>query len=371
MHIHQVIKYFEEWAPKGVAWEKDNIGLQIGNPKNQVTNIMLSLELNKKVFEQAVKKNCNLIITHHPFIFNPIKNLNFSNNPKAELIERLIEEKISIYSAHTNLDFTKGGVSFELAKKLGLKNIQFLENQEGNQFKLVVFVPSGSVDEVSEAIFNAGGGVIGEYSKCSTQNFVDGTFEGSEVSNPTIGKKNIFEKVTEVRLEVLVNSWKLNSIVDEMKSVHPYEEPAFDVFVIKNKNINYGAGAIGELTTPLNSKEFLAHTRKLLKADALKYTLGNSSKIKRVAVCGGACSDLINNAIDSKADAFITADIKYHTFQEAENNIMLIDAGHYETEIHVLNPIKLRLNKFIKEDKSKVKVFKYSGSTNPVKFYNN
>ena len=141
MHINQVIKYFEEWAPKGVAWENDNIGLQVGNPKNKVTNIMLSLELDEKVLEQAIKKNCNLIITHHPFIFNPIKNLNFSNNRKAKLIERLIQKKISLYSAHTNLDFTKGGVSFELAKKLGLKNIQFLVNQESNQYKLVVSVP--------------------------------------------------------------------------------------------------------------------------------------------------------------------------------------------------------------------------------------
>ena len=370
MHIHEVIKYFEEWAPKGVAWENDNIGLQVGNPENRVTNIMLSLELDEKVLEQAIKKNCNLIITHHPFIFNPIKNLNFSNNSKAKLIEKLIQRKILLYSAHTNLDFTKGGVSFELAKKLGLENIRFLVNQEGNQYKLVVYVPLDNVDEVSDAIFKAGGGIIGEYSKCSTQTIVDGTFEGSGDSNPTKGKKNKFEQVTEVRIEVLVNSWELNSVITAMKSVHPYEEPAYDVLILKNKNVNYGAGAIGELTTSMNSKEFLTHARKSLKADALKYTLGKSSKIKKVAVCGGSCSDLISNAIASKADAFITADIKYHTFQDSENNILLIDAGHYETEVHVLNPIKLRLDKFMKKGKSKVKVFKYSGSTNPIKFYN-
>ncbi len=371
MHINQVIKYFEEWAPKGVAWENDNIGLQVGNPENRVTNIMLSLELNEKVLEQAIKKNCNLIITHHPFIFNPIKNLNFSNNSKAKLIEKLIQRKISLYSAHTNLDFTKGGVSFELAKKLGLKNIQFLVNQEGNQYKLVVYVPLDNVDEVSNAIFKAGGGIIGEYSKCSTQTIVDGTFEGSGDSLPAIGKKNSLEKVTEVRLEVLVNSWKLNSIITAMKLVHPYEEPAFDVLMLKNKNVNFGAGAIGELNTSMNTKEFLSHTLNSLKANTLKFTPGKNSKINKVAVCGGSCSDLISKAIASKADAFITADIKYHTFQDAENNILLVDAGHYETEIHVLNPIKLRLDKFLRKDKFKVKIFKYSGSTNPVKFYNN
>jgi hypothetical protein len=235
----------------------------------------------------------------------------------------------------------------------------------------VVYVPLENVDELSNAIFNAGGGIIGEYTKCSSQSIVEGTFEGSDKSNPVIGKRNELERVTEVRLEVLVNSWKLNSIIDVMKLKHPYEEPAYDIFVLKNNNPNYGFGAIGELSNSMNLAEFLSHTAKSLKINGLKYVHGSNSKIKKVAVCGGSCSDLMSAAIAEKADAFITADVKYHTFQDAENKITLIDAGHYETEVPVLNPVKRKLEKFIKDEKSKIKVLKYNGSTNPVKFYNN
>ncbi len=371
MQINEVIKQIEDWAPKGIAWEKDNIGLQVGSPNSKVSNVLLALDFNERVLREAIKKRANLIITHHPFIFNPIKNLNFNTDAKSQLIKELIQNNITLYSAHTNLDYTKDGVSFELAKRIGLQNIQFLEAQESNQYKLVVYVPEKNIQQVSDAIFNAGGGIIGEYSKCSVRNFVEGTFEGSSLSNPTIGKANNFEIVNEIRLEVIVDSWKINSIIDAMRLVHPYEEPAYDIFMLKNKNINYGAGAIGELQKSMSSKEFLSHVKTSLKVDGLKYTTGKNSKIKKVALCGGTCSDKMNIAMAAKADAFITADIKYHTFQDAESKIMLIDAGHYETEIPVLNPLKQRLDKFIKSEKSVVKVFKYSGSTNPVKFYNN
>jgi len=370
MHINNIIKYLEEWAPKGIAWEKDNIGLQVGDPKSKVSNILLALEFDEKVLLQAIKKNCNFIITHHPFIFYPIKSLNFNTDTKSKLIKELIKNNITLYSAHTNLDYTKDGVSFELAKRIGLQNIDFLEMQESNQYKLVVYVPEESVEVVSEAIFQSGGGVIGEYSKCSVKNLVEGTFEGSNLSNPTIGKPNNFETVKEIRLEVLVNSWKLNSIIDVMKLAHPYEEPAYDVFVLKNRNVNYGAGAIGKLKKSLNIKEFLSQIKSSLNTDGIKYTIGKNTKINKVAVCGGSCADLMSSAIAAKADVFITADIKYHTFQDAENKIMLIDAGHYETEVPVLNPLKIKLDKFIKSEKSSIKVFKYNGSTNPVKFFN-
>jgi len=370
MKIDYVIKHFEKWAPLGVAWDKDNIGLQVGNASDEVTNILLSLDFDKRVFQQAVKKKCNFIITHHPFIFNPIKKLNFDSDTKSQLIKELIQNNISLYSAHTNLDYTKDGVSFELAKRIKLKNIKFLEPSENDKYKLSVFVPEENVEKVANAIFLAGGGIIGEYSKCSSQSIVKGTFEGSKLSNPTIGKANKFEVVNEVKLEVLINSWELNSTISKMKLAHPYEEPAFDVFMLKNKNSNYGAGAIGELEYAMEINKFLAHIKEHLKTDGLKYTVGNNSKIKKVAVCGGTCSNLLKNAIAQKSDAFITADVKYHTFQDAENKIMLIDAGHYETEVPVLDIVKSRLDKFVKNENSTIKVLKFSGSTNPIKFYN-
>jgi len=369
MNINYVIKHFEKGTPPCIAWVKDNVGLQVGNPKDEVANIILALDLDEKVLQQAIKKKCNLIITHHPFIFNPISKLNFDTSKKSQIIKKLITNNITLYSAHTNLDYTKGGVSFELASRLQLKNITFLKLQESNQYKLVVYTPQKNVEAVANAIFNAGGGIIGEYSKCSSRSSVQGTFEGSQISNPTIGEANKYEVVNEVRMEVLVNSWELNSVITAMKIVHPYEEPAFDIFVLKNKNVNYGAGAIGELEVKITPNEFLSHVTKHLHTNGLKYTIGNSSTIKKVAVCGGSCSDLIENAIVQNADAFITADVKFHTFQDAENRIMLVDAGHYETEVPVLNQIKKILDKFIKNENAAIKVFKYNGSTNPVKFY--
>lgn len=369
MYGSEVIKYLEEWAPPGAAWKDDNVGLQVGAGDIKIKNILVALELNKKVLNQAIKKNCNFIFTHHPFIFTPIKRLDFQNDPKAVIIQELIQNNITLYSAHTNLDFTKDGVSFELAKKLQLKNIEFLSNEESNQYKLVVFVPLENAADLSEAIFNAGGGIIGEYKKCSSQLIGEGTFEGSDNTNPHIGKKNKFETVVEVRLEVLVHSWKLNSVVSAMLSAHPYEEPAYDIYVLNNKNINYGYGAIGNLETPMKIEQFLAHIKQKLNAEAVRYTQGASSKIRKVAVCGGSGSDLVNSAIASGADAYITADIKYHTFQDAENKILLIDAGHYETEVQVLNIVKKKLSDLA--NNTNVKVFKYSGSTNPVKFFNN
>ena len=370
MRINAVIKYLEEWAPRQIAWEKDNIGLQVGNKNDSITNILLSLDFNEKVLNQAIKKNCNLIITHHPYIFTPINSLDFGNDKKAKLIKELIKNEISLYSAHTNLDYTKDGVSFELAKTLGLKDIEFLQPQIGNQNKLAVFAPESHIEKISDAIFKAGGGIIGDYSKCSSQSKVNGTFEGNSETNPTIGVRNNFEKVKEIKLEVLVNSWKLNSIIDAMKKAHPYEEPAYDVFVLKNENVNFGAGAVGNFAKSMTTSDFLKLIKTNLKTDSFRYTIGKKSKIKKVAVCGGSCSDMFELAISQSADAFITADVKFHTFQDAENRIMLIDAGHYETEVPVLNKVQNKLNEFKKKQNSEYKVFKYSGSTNPIKFYN-
>lgn len=369
MTVYDLIKHIEDWAPPGAAWKKDNVGLQIGDGGSKVTNVLLALEVNLKVLQEAVKKNCNFIFTHHPFLFKPLKRLDFRNDAKAQIIKEAAANNITIFSAHTNLDFTAEGVSFELAKKLKLKNIEFLLNQESNQYKLIVFVPHNSLQKVSDAVFNAGAGIIGEYGKCSYRTEGEGTFEGSGNTNPAVGKKENFETVKEVRLEVLVDSWKINKVINEMISAHPYEEPAYDIYPLANRNVNYGMGTIGELENSLSKKDFLEHVIKSLNAKNLRYTNGKKNSIKRVAVCGGSGSELVNTAISLNADAFVTADIKYHTFQDAENKILLIDAGHYETEIHSLNVVKRKIEKLIKERSNNIKVYNYAGNTNPVNFY--
>ncbi len=368
MTAGDLAKYLEEWAPPGAAWEKDNIGLQVGSRGVKIKNIMLCLELTEGVLKEANDNKCNFIFTHHPLIFHPIKKLDFQKDSNSTLIEKLIKNDITVYSAHTNLDFTKDGVSFELAKRLKLKNIRFLEPEEENQFKVAVFAPEEEIEKIADAVFKAGAGIIGEYSACSFRTKGEGSFKGSENSNPRIGKKNVYEKVSEIKFEFIVDAWKLNNALTAMLNAHPYEEPAYDIYPLKNKNVNFGAGAIGNLENELTQAEFLKYTSRKLGLRSFRYCEGNSKKIKRIAVCGGSGSDLLLSAVSSGADAFITADIKYHTFHEALGKILLVDAGHYETEIFSLDAVRKKIEKFLSDDKE-IKIFKYSGVTNPVKYY--
>lgn len=368
MRSERIVKIIEDWAPKPIAWEKDNVGLQVGSLKREVYNILLCLDVTEQVVDEAVKRKCNLIISHHPLLFRQLKKLDVEKDKGARIIEKLMKKDITLYSAHTNLDFTKDGVSYQLAKKLGLKDQKFLHNLSANQNKISVFVPVKFAEKVALAMHNAGAGKFGEYSDCSFRSSGTGYFKGSEKSNPRIGVRGRLEKVEEVKIEVLVNSFDVNKVVASMKQAHPYEEVAYDIYPLVNENINYGMGVIGQLDNTLSEKQFLDLVSKSLKIKNYRFTKGSKSKIKKVAVCGGSGSDLLDTAIKSGADAFITADIKYHTFQEAENQILMIDAGHYETEIHALEEIKKRLEKSITD---KIRVYKFTGNTNPVVFYNN
>ena len=370
MKCKTIIKYLEDWAPKEIAWGKDNVGLQIGTTEREIKNIMLSLDLDEKVVSQALKKNCNLLITHHPLLFKPLKKIDTYGDKISRLVESLIKNELTLYSAHTNLDYTKDGVSFQLAKRLNLHNIKFLNNLTENQVKIVVFVPEENLEKVAEVIHLAGGGVIGEYSNCSFRTAGTGTFKGSRASKPFTGKKEKLESTKEIKLEVIVDSWKIHKVIKEMISVHPYEEPAYDIYPLKNENTKYGIGAIGTLQSSMTKNEFLSHVSKQLKIKNFRYSNGKSGRINKVAVCGGSCSEHLEKAISIGADAFVTADLKYHSFQDAEDRILFIDAGHYETEIPVMDFVQKKLQGFLTKE-SRIKVFKYSGSTNPVNFYNN
>jgi dinuclear metal center YbgI/SA1388 family protein len=369
MKLIEIIKNIETWAPKEIAWQKDNVGLQVGDSDKRVKNIILCLEVDDRVIDEAIKKNCNFIISHHPLLFSPIKKITPAHDFTSRIIQKLIKNDITLYSAHTNLDYTKDGVSFQLANKLELKNINFLVNLKSNRYKIIVFVPEKDCEIVADAMFNAGAGNIGEYSHCSFRSEGTGTFVGSAKTKPYVGRKGKFESVQEIKLEMLVDRWKLDSIIMAMKKVHPYEEPTFDIYPVDNLNAQYGIGSTGELDKEFEMKEFLSYISKKLNVKSFRYADGTSKTIKKVAVCGGSGSEYLKDAVSQKCDAFITADIKYHTFLEAESDILLIDAGHYETEIFSLSEIKKRI--LINPDRDKeIKVFTYSGSTNPVIFYN-
>lgn len=369
MKCYELVKHIEKWAPKGVAWQKDNVGLQVGSLNNELKKIVLALELTTKVLDEAILNDANFIFTHHPFIFTPIKRLNFDDDDNSVLIQKLIKHDITLYSAHTNLDFVNNGVSFSLANQLGLTNIKFLSNLKSTKKKIVVFVPKNNFDEVSEALYSSGAGIIGNYSKCSFSLEGKGTFLGDEKTNPSVGTKEKFESVEEIRLEVIVDEWNLGKAISEMIKAHPYEEPAFDVYSIENENTNFGIGTIGDLPHKMKQDEFFIYLKEKLNLKNFRYCDGKSELISRVALCGGSGSELLSTAMNKEADVFVTGDIKYHAFHEAWNKIILIDAGHFETEIFVLDEMKKFIENILTTNKSESKICIVEKRTNPVKFF--
>ena len=354
----KIFEFLEDWAPKGIAWEKDNVGLQIGNPEQETKGILLSLDLSENTLLKAIQEKCNLIITHHPIFFYPINKLDLLTE-RGKLIELAIKNQITIYSAHTNLDFTKDGVSFVLAKKLGLQKISFLENAPSTQYKLVTFVPEQYVSNLINKLSEAGAGVIGNYTHCSYQLRGRGTFFGLDNTNPAIGEKGKLEEVEEIRLEMIFEKWNLNKILKALLKNHPYEEPAYDIYPLQNRNVNFGFGAVGHLPEKMNLYSFVSLVKKKLNAPVVKFTSGQKKLVQRIAVCGGNGSDLISKAFADGCDAFVTADIKYHTFLDYGDKISLIDAGHFYTEFPVLDEIEKRLIGFLNQNRIKIKVIKY------------
>jgi len=366
MKILDVINFIESWAPKQISWDKDNAGLQIGSRDVSIDAILLVLDVDDQVFKKAVRNSANLIISHHPLIFNPHKNLDFGVK-RNQLIKNLIKHEITLYSAHTNLDFTKDGVSFALAQKLGLKGIDFIENIPQTQYKIVTFVPQKNLETVLTSLSTAGAGLIGEYSNCSFQTEGIGTFRGSELSNPSVGKKGKLEKVAEVKLEMIFEKWKLNALLKALHESHPYEEPAYDIYPLENKNVNFGYGAFGILDKQVETEKFIRKVKTSLNAPSVKWTRGKLKPIQKVGVCGGSGSDLIQSAIAKKCDAFVTSDVKYHTFQDYEDEIVLIDVDHYYSEAVILEVFKNKLEKFFKSQNVKVPVEIYYQQENKIR----
>ncbi|HEX9615655.1 MAG TPA: Nif3-like dinuclear metal center hexameric protein, partial [Bacteroidota bacterium] len=234
MTVSDVENIMEQWAPRWIAWDRDNVGLQIGDRKSDVRRIHICLDVTREIVDEAIRKKADLIVSHHPLLFHPPKSITTSDL-RGELILRLAEQRIALYSAHTNLDFTRGGVSYALAQALGLRNVKFLSSLKGLMVKLAVFVPQESVTKVMEAMAGAGAGTIGNYSHCSFQIDGRGTFLGSESSKPAVGAQGVLETVQEARLEMILPRAATNDVVRAMKSAHPYEEVAFDLYPLDNE----------------------------------------------------------------------------------------------------------------------------------------
>ena len=367
MRIQEFQKKFEQFAPASLAWKSDNIGLLLGSRSSNITNVMVALDVTMDVALEAKKKKANFIITHHPLVFHPVRTIT-PENRVGEILLYCSRNNINIFAAHTNLDSVPGGVNTALAERLGLSNVRVLSPAKESLTKIVVFVPEDHVESVAEAMHLAGAGMFTRYESCSFRSAGIGTFRGMKNAKPFIGKVGKLERVNEVKLEMFAEKWKINAVTAAMLTSHPYEEVAYDIYPLLNKNTEYGLGAIGDLRSVVSQKEFLSMVRRTLGAKALRFS-GKSAAVRRVAVCGGSGSECIADAVAQGADAMVTGDVKYHTFQEFEQKILLVDAGHYETEHIVLPVLADKIRELLSLSKNTGKVFITQHRTNPVHIF--
>lgn len=329
----EVINFLEKMAPASLAEDWDNVGLLVGSPGKEIGRIMTCLDVTSSVVEEAIQKKADLIVSHHPLIFKGLKRIN-EDDPKGSIIYKLVKNDIAVYSSHTNMDMAEEGLNFYLATLLGLSDIKGLNTYKCNDlYKLVVFVPENSIDQVRDAICGSGAGWIGNYSDCSFAASGTGTFRPLEGTNPYIGTKGNLEKVNEYRLETIVPQINLNRVLDAMLKAHPYEEVAYDLYKLEQPSKSYSLGNTGTLGAPQTLEEFISTVKNKLGIKSVRL-IGKADRIKQVAVfCGSFDESFIRDFRKSGADVLVTGDIKYHIAMDmADMGLCVIDAGHFATE---------------------------------------
>ncbi len=331
MFVKDIISFFEEIAPFSYQESYDNSGLQIGSPDKKIQGILITLDVTEEIIDEAIKRKTDLIISHHPVIFGGIKKITGSNMAE-RVIMKAIKNDIAILSVHTNIDAVFHGVNSMICDKLVLKNRSVLEPAQEKLLKLVFFVPEADADRVRQAVFQAGAGVIGEYDQCSYNLNGKGSFRASENTNPYAGDKHKLHFEPETRIETILPVNLKHKVISALISSHPYEEVAYDIYPLKNEYDMAGMGMIGEFEEEMEEYEFLNSLKSVFNAGCIRYTRLLNKAVKKVAVCGGSGSFLLKNAIRKGADAFISGDFKYHQFFESENEILIADIGHYESE---------------------------------------
>ncbi|MDO4970713.1 MAG: Nif3-like dinuclear metal center hexameric protein [Bacteroidales bacterium] len=330
MKVKEIASAIETVAPLYLQESYDNAGMQVGDPDSVITGVVLCTDVRESIVDEAISCGANLIISHHPLIFHGIKKLT-GRNYVERIVLKAVRHGVSIYSAHTNLDNAQGGVSYKMAEKLGMQNVEVLDPQVGTLRKIVVFVPKAQAAEVEQAMWSAGAGRLGDYDRCSYRVEGEGRFHALDGANPFAGEVGEDHVEEEVRVEVLVNKAKSSAVISAMLSAHPYEEPAFDVIPLENADRYSGSGVIGDVE-PMAAEDFLRRLKEAFGVVTVRYSGNLDRDVKRVALCGGSGSFLAGKAMSRGADIYVTGDMKYHEFQGNEERIILADIGHYESE---------------------------------------
>lgn len=346
MRIKEVINALEAWAPRSLQEDYDNCGLQVGDPGTEVSAAMVCLDCTEQVVEEAARMGCGLIISHHPVIFRGLKSL-AGGGPVERTVLSAIRHGIALYAIHTNLDNVIDGVNGEIAARLGLTGVQVLDPKPAQLRKLVVYVPMDHADAVRNTLFSAGAGHIGNYDECSFTVGGMGTFRPGPGSSPFLGEQGTRESVAEFRLEFIYSTPQERTILAAMRAAHPYEEVAYDLLPLANTDPRVGSGLVGELPGPMEEQAFLQHLKEVFSLAVVRHTRLLGRPVKRVALCGGSGAFLIGKARSAGADAYLTGDVKYHEFFEADGRLLLADIGHYGSEQFTMHLIQRRLREVL------------------------
>lgn len=329
--IKDILKVIEAYAPPSYQESYDNAGLIFGDAGLEITNVLLTLDTTEEVIDEAIANNCNLVIAHHPIVFGGLKKINGKNYVERVAI-KAIKHDIAVYAAHTNLDNVHNGVSALMGERLGLKHTRVLQPKKQLLRKLFTFVPLAEAETVRIALFAAGAGHIGNYSECSFYHEGTGTFKGLEGADPYVGEPGSRHQEPEVKLEVIFPAYLESKVVEALIKCHPYEEVAYDIVALENYHARVGSGLIGVLPAPMNEMDFLQFVKAQFNTGCVRYTPLRGRPVEKVAVCGGAGSFLLKHALAAGADAYVSADFKYHEFFDAENQLIIADVGHFESE---------------------------------------
>lgn len=364
--LSQIVEIMENIAPAYLAETWDNVGLQIGDSHKMINKIFVCLEVTDSVIHEAVSKDVDMIICHHPLLFQPVKIIR-TDDPIGRMIHQLIKHDIALYCAHTNLDSIAGGTNDVLAQLLNIIDLKpLIPVDKEKYFKLCVYVPKSHIEDVRDAICSTGAGHIGNYSHCTFQIDGVGTFKPLEGTNPFIGTRGTLEKVSEYKLETIVSSTHLNTTIEKMLKAHPYEEVAYDVIPLKNDIHKYGLGRVGALMEPVKLSLLCEEIKQKLGMQAIRFVGDVNKKIKKVGLCTGSGAEFIYDAFQAGCDCYITGDVKYHDAQYAIGlGIAVIDAGHFETENITAAVLVERLNKIIGEKGFDVEVLLSDTYINP------
>lgn len=371
MIVQDVINCLENFAPTSYAEDFDNVGLLVGNYQEHVTGILVTLDTTEAVLDEAIETNCNLIVSFHPIVFKGLKKITGKNYVERVVI-KAIQNNIAIFAIHTALDNAFHGVNDMICEKLNLKNRKILIPQSGTIKKLTTYAPHAEATNIREALFHAGAGSIGNYDQCSFNLEGTGTFRGNEISNPVKGKKMEPHSEPETQISVTFPKHLESNILKALFAAHSYEEVAYEITSLENTNQHIGMGMIGTLEKPMTESDFFKYLKEQMQTKTIRHSTFLNKPIQKIAVLGGSGSFAISAAKHADADIFITADLKYHDFFQAENSLILADIGHYESEQFTKNLLVAFLTKKITNFAPALPVGRLilsKTNTNPVKYY--